>query len=95
MKSRIIPVAVGIGILLVVAALLHTLAQPAPGGGPPDWGGFPGMMGPGWPPAPAAVVVVEDGVVYVACDGTLKAFGAKTLEPLGEAIYWERPELPQ
>jgi hypothetical protein len=32
-------------------------------------------------------IVVEDGAVYVASDGTLRAFEAKTLKPLGEAAY--------
>jgi outer membrane protein assembly factor BamB len=53
------------------------------------------MMMPGWPPAPTPVVVVADGVVYVACDGVLTAFEAKTLKPLGSATYWTRPEPPQ
>ena len=31
----------------------------------------------------------------VACDGKLTAYEAKTLEVLGEAIYWERPQPQQ
>ena len=96
MKSRLIWIAATLAALLIVTAVWHVVAQPAPGGGPPGaggpGGGFPGMMMmPGWPPAPTPVVVVSDGVVYVACDGKLTAFEAKTLKPLGEAIYWERP----
>jgi hypothetical protein len=66
-----------------------------PGMGPGMMGsGGPGMMMPP-PPMPTPVVVIGDGVVYVACDGKLMAFEAKTLRKLGEAIYWERPEPPQ
>jgi len=36
-------------------------------------------------------MLVADGVVYVACDGRLMAFEAKTLKKLGEAIYWRAP----
>jgi outer membrane protein assembly factor BamB len=52
------------------------------------------MMGPmGAPPSP--VVVIGDGVVYVAFDGKITAFEAKTLKKLAEATYWERPEPPK
>ena len=101
MKSRFVQVAVAIALVLAVAGAWHVIAQPAPGGGPPGGGGFGGggfggmMMMPGWPPAPTPVVVVDDGVVYVACDGNLTAFEAKTLKPLGSAVYWQRPEQPQ
>ena len=89
MKSRAFKTVAVIVLLLLVVTAWQALAQPAAGGGPPG-GGF-GMMGPGWPPTPTPVVVVSDGVVYVACDGKLMAFEAKTLKPLGEATYWERP----
>jgi outer membrane protein assembly factor BamB len=91
MKGRLVKLAVGIAVVLILAAVLHVLAQPGPPGGAPG-GPFPEMMMPGWPPAPTPVVVVADGVVYVACDGKLTAFEAKTLQVLGEAIYWEREE---
>jgi len=58
-----------------------------------------GPHGPGFgpppPPTPTPVVVLGDGVVYVACDGKLMAFEAKTLKKLGEATYWERPARPE
>jgi len=100
MKSRLVMVAVGLAVGLIVLAALHVVAQPGPGGGagggPFGGGGFGGMMMmPGWPPAPTPVVVVADGVVYVACDGVLTAFEAKTLQPLGSATYWTRPEPPR
>jgi hypothetical protein len=100
MKSRLVQVAAALVVVLVLVGVIHALAQPGPGGMPPGGGppggGFGGMMMmPGWPPAPQAVVVVQDGVVYVACDGVLNAFEAKTLKPLGQAVYWERPEAPQ
>jgi len=98
MKSRLAMVAAGVILALIVLAALHVLAQPGPGGGPGGGfggGGFPGMMMPGWPPAPTPVVVAADGVVYVACDGVLTAFEAKTLKPLGSVTYWTRPEAPQ
>jgi hypothetical protein len=56
------------------------------------------MMGPMPmmpPPTPTPVVVLGDGVVYVACDGKLIAFEAKTLRKLAEATYWERPARPE
>jgi hypothetical protein len=84
-------VVAGLVLLLVVVTAWQALAQPGPGGGQAP-GGFAGMMGPGWPPAPAPVVVVADGVVYVACDGKLAAYEVRTLKPLAEAKYWERPE---
>jgi len=99
MKSRLALVAVGLAVGLILLAALHVVAQPGPGGGAGGGfggGGFPGMMMmPGWPPAPTPVVLVDDGVVYVACDGVLTAFEAKTLKPLGSAVYWTRPEAPE
>ena len=93
MKSRLVKLVVGIAVVLILTAVLHVLAQPGPGGRPPGQG-FPGMMMGGWLPAPTPVMVVADGVVYVACDGKLMAFEAQTLKALGGAIYWER-EQPQ
>jgi len=87
-KSRLIAVSVGIAVGLVLIGVLHVLAQPGSGGE------APGMMA-GWPPAPTAVVVAGEGGVYVACDGTLTAFEAGTLKPVGTAAYWERPETAQ
>jgi len=96
-RSKLAMTALALTLLLIVAAVWHVAAQPQPGP-PQGGGGFPGgpmMFGPpmGFQmPAPMAVVVVADGVVYVACDGKLTAYEAKTLKPLGEATYWERPE---
>ena len=53
--------------------------------------GMPMMMGP---PTPTPVVVVADGIVYVACDGVLTSFDAKTLEKIATAVYWKRPQPP-
>jgi outer membrane protein assembly factor BamB len=97
MRSRLAKTTLVLGLALIVVAVWHVAAQPQIG---PPQGGFPGgpmpMMGPmGPPPAPVPVVVVGDGVVYVACDGKLTAFEAKTLKKLGEATYWERPEPPK
>jgi hypothetical protein len=89
-KSRTIKTVAVIVLLLVVVTAWQALAQPGAGGGQPPGGGFAGMMGPGWPPVPTPVVVVSDGVVYVACDGKLIAYEAKTLKLLAEATYWER-----
>jgi len=46
---------------------------------------------PGWPSAPAPVVVAHDGVVHVARDGALTTFEPKTLELSGEAARSGRP----
>ncbi len=48
-----------------------------------------GMMGMGTPMGPAQqpVVVVAEGVVYVAFEGRIVAFEAKTLQKLSEATY--------
>jgi hypothetical protein len=50
-----------------------------------------GMMG-GNQPAP--VMMIVDGVVYIAYAGKVMAFAGKTLEKLGEATYWEMPKFP-
>ena len=103
MRSRLLKLSAGIIVLLMLIAALHVLAQPAPGGRPPGQGqGFGGGgmgmgmgMMPGWPPAPTPVMTVADGILYLACDGKLTAYDAKTLEVLGEAIYWQREAPPQ
>jgi hypothetical protein len=33
--------------------------------------------------------------VYVACDGKLTAYEAKTLKKLGEATFWKPPTPPE
>ena len=37
---------------------------------------------------------IADGVVYVACQGTLTAYEAQTLKQLGQATFWTPPEPP-
>lgn len=41
------------------------------------------------PSAPTPVMLVVDGVLYIACDGKVFAFEAKTLKKLAEATYLE------
>ena len=101
MKPTIAKIAIAVAVALLLTAGLHALSQPNLGGGGGFGGGGPMMMGPGGPPpfggppgGPTPVVVVSDGVVYVACDGKLIAFEAKTLKKLAEATYWERPQPP-
>jgi hypothetical protein len=94
MRTKLAKMALALTVLLVVAAVWHVAAQPQPQAGGAMFGG-PMMFGPpgGFQmPAPMPVVVTDDGVVYVACDGKLTAYEAKTLKVLGEAVYWERPE---
>jgi hypothetical protein len=60
----------------------------------PGMGMGRGMLGPGMgmgmpQPPPQPVVVVADGVVYVAFEGRIMAFEAKTLHKLSEANYAE------
>lgn len=98
MNRRVLKLIGLIAIGLVLGVVLHALAQQGgarpPAGGFPG-GGFPAMMPGFMMPAPMAVMVAEDGVIYVACDGTLTAFEAKTLKPLGAVTYWTRPEADQ
>ena len=49
-----------------------------------------GMMGGGGQ-QPTPVMLVADGVLYIACDGKVTAFELKTLNKLAQATYWERP----
>lgn len=98
MLTRTAVVALVLG--LVALAAWHVAAQPQggmPQGGMPQGfpGGMPPVMGPTGPgPSPMPVVVLGEGMVYVACDGKLTAFNAKTLEKVAEATYWERPKPP-
>ena len=46
------------------------------------------------PPPPPVTVVVSDGAVYVAADGKLIAFEAKTLKKLAEAKIGDRQAPP-
>ena len=39
-------------------------------------------------------MMVVDGVVYVACNGVLTAYEAKTLKQLGQATFWTAPQMP-
>ena len=98
MRSTLAKTALVLALGLIVAAVWHVAAQPPgpPQGGMPGPfpGGMPPMMGPMGPP-PAPVVVLGDGVVYVAFDGKITAFQARTLEKISEATYWERPEPPK
>jgi len=100
LRTTLVRTALVLALLLVVATVWHVAAQPQVGPPQGGMGPFPGgppmmpMMG-FMMPAPVPVVVVGDGVVYVACDGKLTSFDAKTLEKLAEATYWERPEPPQ
>lgn len=92
-----------VAVLLVAGMLMALPAlsqqgppQGGPGFGPPMMGG-PGMGGPmmGGPPGgPQATMIVADGVLYVACDGKVIAFEAKTLKKLAEATYWTAPKRP-
>ena len=70
------------------------MGMPGPGmqpgmGMPGGMGMGMGMMGmPMMQPAPAApLMMIVDGVVYIAYDGTVTAFEAKTLNKLGEGTY--------
>jgi hypothetical protein len=97
MKGMIVKVTAVVVVGILVVAVLHAVAQP--GVGPDDQGGIMGPGGPGMGPmgppgGPTPVVLVSDGVVYVACDGKLMAFEARTLRKLSEATYWERPAPP-
>ncbi len=46
-------------------------------------------------PSVPPVMVVADGIVYVAFEGKLTAFNAKTLEKIAEATYWKPPKAPK
>jgi len=98
MRSTLAKTALVMALGLIVVAVWHVAAQPPgpPQGGMPGPfpGGMPPMMGPMGPP-PTPVVVLGDGVVYVAFDGKITAFQARTLEKIAEATYWERPEPPK
>jgi hypothetical protein len=66
---------------------------PGQGMGGPD-GGSGGRMGMSTQAtqAPTPVMLVAEGVLYIACDGKVTAFDAKTLKKIGDAMYWERPK---
>lgn len=95
-------------VVFLLALVSVAAAQPQPGvplppGGPPLDGQNPmaglmalGLLGGlfGGGQQPQTVMVVANGIVYVACDGTLTAFDAKTLEKIASAVYWERPQPP-
>ncbi len=96
MSKTILIAALVICVVAVAAILVPALCQP--GGGPPGQGGG-GNFDMGGPPPPpmmgAAAVAVGDGVVYVASDGKLTAFEAKTLKKLTEATYSTAGGAPQ
>ena len=95
-------------VVLALPAMAQQGPQPGPqpgGFGGPGMGGpgmGPGMMGPGMmgpmgppmPMSPPVTMMVVDGVVYIACNGTLTAYKAKTLKLLGQATYWTPPQPP-
>ena len=99
MKLKLTAVACLVLVALGVA-LLPALSQdegpPFPGppgqGGPGGPGGPMMMFPPMGPPGGGQVaMVVADGVVYVAAEGKVFAFEAKTLKKLAEATYAPRP----
>lgn len=97
----------GVAILLLLAAMAVPgfCQQPGPPGGQPGFGPpmgpMPGMfmMGPGMgmmgqgPGAPTVTMLVVEGVLYLACDGKLTAYDAKTLKVLAQVTYWQ-PQVP-
>ena len=90
-----------VACLMLVAvgiALLPALSQQA---GPPFNGqagqGGPGMGGFGPPPGPPpgmapVAMAVADGTVYVAAEGKVFAFEAKSLKKLAEVTYSTMPQ---
>lgn len=91
-KTKLTWVAVAVVVLLVGVAVLPALCQPQ--GGPPGGQGMDGMP-PGPPPGMGgAALAVADGIVYVASDGKLMAFDAKSLKKLGEAQYGNAMQEP-
>jgi len=101
MKHRSL-VIVGVAVVMLVLAAAAGSCQPGvPGqgmGGQQGQGmGQLGVGGPGFgmpAMAPTVQMVVADGVLYVACEGQVMAFDAKTLEKLAEATYWHPPARP-
>ena len=93
---------------LVAGTAVAQPGQPGPQGpqapgGMPGMGPMPGgMMGgpmmypPMMPMGPpqTPVLLVSDGVIYVAFEGKLTAFEAKTLKKLAEAVYAEGGPMP-
>ena len=86
-------------LVAVGVALLPALSQQEgpPFNGQAGQGG--GMMGGpmGMPPGPPpgmtpAAMVVADGTVYVAAEGKVFAFEAKSLKKLAEVTYSTRPQ---
>jgi len=67
-----------------------------PGGGMGMGMGMPfGMPMTGFgQPSVAPVMMIVDGVLYIAYDGKVTAFEAKTLTKLAEATYWEPRPFP-
>lgn len=78
---------------VLLAAAIGAWAQ-APGG----QGGQGGQGGPGMaqrlPPPPSVAMTASEGTVYVAVDGKLLAFEAKTLKKLAEVQLAERRDAP-
>ena len=95
--------AVIVGLLCLLSAVAWAqFGQPGMGGppmGPGMGGGMMGMGGPGMGGGMmggmgamhAPVMMVVDGIVYIAYGGKLTAFDAKTLDKIAEATYQEPP----
>jgi len=86
-------------LTLLMAALLLSVTlgwcqQPGPPMGPPMFMMGPGMGMPG-PGSPPVTMLVSDGVLYLACNGKLTAYDARTLKALAEVTYWQPPQPPQ
>ena len=81
--------------LVVALAMLALPATAQPGPPPGGQGGFggpgmgPGMGGPMGPPpmpmSPPVTMMIADGVVYVACNGTLTAYQSQDAEEQARA----------
>lgn len=74
--------------MVLLLAAIGAWAQ-APGGQAGGQG-----MGQRMPPPPSVAMTASDGTVYVAVDGKLIAFEAKTLKKLAEVQFGERREAP-
>jgi len=85
--TRLAWITLGAIVLVVAVAVAPAFSQQGDQQGPPPLGMGPGGPMGGPPPAAQAVVVVADGVVYVAAEGKIIAYEAKTLRKLAEATY--------
>jgi hypothetical protein len=93
---------IGAVVTMLVVAAVPGMCQPGGQGGGRMGAqggntGGPGM-GPGMmmaPMAPQATMVVAEGVLYVACEGKITAYDARSLEKIAEVTYWEPPARTQ